>query len=66
MGMALEDRETRVRVMGTPLLFSVHTIDEAVTARAWLLVGLMYKTDGNAPVEDPGSVAGPGRLQVSL
>lgn len=49
MGMPLEDRETRVLVMGTPLLFSVHTIDEAVAARAWLLVSLPYKTDGNAP-----------------
>lgn len=49
MGMPLADRETHVLVMGTPLLFSVHTIDEAVAARAWLLVSLPYKTDGNAP-----------------
>lgn len=49
MGMPLIDRETHVLVMGIPLLFSVHTIDEALTAGSWLLVGLPYKTDGNIP-----------------
>lgn len=49
MGMPLKDRETHVLVTDTSPSCSVHTVDETVTARAWLLMGLLYKTDGNAP-----------------
>lgn len=49
MGMPLKDRETHVLVTDTSPSCSVHTVDETVTARAWLLMGLLYKTDGSAP-----------------
>lgn len=58
MGMPLKDRETHVLVMDTLPPCNVHTVDEAVTARAWLLMGPPLQGRWQRPqVEAPGNVA---------